>query len=108
MNIAMNRRVLVVTSAIHATNDACFALLFPLLPLIAADFHLSYTQVGLLRTAFTTAQGLFQIPAGALGARFGEGLVLLLGNAWVGIGLVAMALAGLFGLLLFAAVVAGL
>src|SRR5207249_716000 len=32
----------------------------------------------------------------------------LVGNAWVGIGLVAMALAGLFGLLLVAAVAAGL
>src|SRR5437879_386138 len=102
-NSAISRRVLTVTSAIHATNDACFALLFPLLPFIAADFHLSYTQVGLLRTAFTTAQGIFQIPAGAVGAQLGEGLVLLVGNAWVGIGLVAMSLAGLFGSLLLAA-----
>jgi MFS family permease len=108
MNIPVSRRVLAVTSAIHVTNDACFALLFPLLPLIAADFHLSYAQVGLLRTAFTTAQSLFQIPAGTLGARFGEGLILLIGNAWVGIGLVAMALAGLYSLLLLAAVGAGL
>ncbi len=104
----ISRRVLVVTSAIHVTNDACFAVLFPLLPLIAGDFHLSYAQVGLLRTAFTTAQSLFQIPVGALGERFGEGLVLLVGNAWVGVGLVAMALAGLYGLLLLAAVGAGL
>src|SRR5947209_4585016 len=93
-NIVTSRRVLIVTSVIHATNDACFALLFPLLPLIAHDFHLSYAEVGLLRTAFTTAQGLFQIPAGALGERLGEGLVLLVGNAWVGFGLVAMALTG--------------
>jgi FSR family fosmidomycin resistance protein-like MFS transporter len=105
---SIGRRVLIVASAIHVTNDACFALLFPLLPLIANDFHLSYTQVGLLRTAFTTAQSLFQIPAGALGGRWGEGLVLLVGNAWVGIGLVAMALAGLYGLLLIAAIGAGL
>lgn len=108
MNSTIGSRTLVVTSAIHATNDACFAVLFPLLPLIAADFHLSYAQVGLVRTSFTTAQGLFQIPAGTLGERLGEGLVLLIGNAWVGIGLIAMALAGLFGVLLLAAVGAGL
>src|SRR5437588_12636829 len=99
MNSPISRRILVVTAAIHATNDACFALLFPLLPLIASDFHLSYVQVGLLRTAFTTAQSLFQIPVGAFSERMGEGLVLLVGNAWVGIGLVAMGVAGGFGLL---------
>lgn len=94
------RRILLTASVLHFTNDACFALLYPLLPLIAADLHLSYTQVGLVRAVFSGAASVFQLPAGLLGERFGEGLVLLVGNAWVGGGVAAMALAGgYFGLL---------
>lgn len=100
--------MLLTTSAIHLTNDACFALLYPLLPFIAADLELSYTQVGLLKATFSGAAGVFQIPAGMAGARFGEMLVLLLGNAWVGVGLLAMAATGTFVLLLAAAILAGI
>lgn len=102
------RRVLLVTSLIHLTNDACFALLYPLLPLIAADLHLSYTQIGLLKASFATAQSVFQIPVGVLGERLGEALVLLLGNAWVGLGLAAIALASGYGVLLLLALLAGI
>jgi MFS transporter, FSR family, fosmidomycin resistance protein len=100
--------VLLTTSAIHLTNDACFALLYPLLPFIAADLNLSYTQVGLLKATFSGASSVFQIPAGIAGARYGEMLILLLGNAWVGMGLLAMAATGTFVLLLAAAVLAGI
>lgn len=102
------RRVLLVTSLVHLTNDACFALLYPLLPLIAADLHLSYAQVGLLKASYASAQSVFQIPVGVLGERAGEALILLLGNAWVGVGLGAMALAGGYGVLLAIALLAGL
>src|SRR3982751_5020603 len=94
------RSVLLASSAIHLTNDACFAILYPLLPFIARDLGLSYAQVGLLKATFSGASSVLQIPAGAVGARYGEMLVLLLGNAWVGLGLVAMALTGSFVLLL--------
>lgn len=104
---ATNRRLLLVTSLVHLTNDACFALLYPLLPLIAADLHLSYAQIGLLKASFATAQSVFQIPVGMLGERLGEALILLLGNAWVGLGLGAMALAGGYGALLLIALLAG-
>ncbi len=102
------RRILLVTSLVHLTNDACFALLYPLLPLIAADLHLSYAQVGLLKACYASAQSVFQIPVGMLGERAGEALILLLGNAWVGVGLGAMALAGGYGVLLLLALLAGL
>ncbi|HUG17017.1 MAG TPA: MFS transporter [Thermomicrobiales bacterium] len=102
------RPVLLTTSAIHVANDACFALLYPLLPFIAADLNLSYTEVGLLKATFSGAASAFQIPAGIVGARYGEMLVLLLGNAWVGLGLLAMAATGTFALLLAAAILAGI
>jgi MFS transporter, FSR family, fosmidomycin resistance protein len=79
-----------------------------LLPFISADLGLSYTQVGLLKATLSGSSSVLQIPAGAAGARFGEELVLLLGNGWVGVGLVLMALTGGFLALLGAALFAGL
>lgn len=102
------RSILLVTSAVHVTNDACFALLYPLLPFISADLGLSYAQVGLLKATFSGASSVLQIPAGLSGARYGEMVVLLLGNAWVGAGLVLMALTGSFMLLLAAAGLGGI
>src|SRR5450631_407095 len=45
-------RVLLATSALHACNDAFFYVLYPLLPFIAAELGLSYTEVGLVNAAF--------------------------------------------------------
>lgn len=109
MRVASNRNALLTsTSLVHLTNDACFALLYPLLPFISDDLGLSYTQVGLLKATFSGASSVLQIPTAAVGARFGEQVVLLLGNAWVGVGLAAMGLATGFALLLVLAIVAGI
>ncbi|HEX5502906.1 MAG TPA: MFS transporter [Thermomicrobiales bacterium] len=105
---AAGRRVLLTTSLVHLTNDACFALLYPLFPLIAADLHLSYAEVGLIKAAFSGASSVLQLPVGVLGERWGAGLLLLLGNAWVGAGLAGMALAGGYAVLLALALLAGL
>lgn len=102
------RRILATTSFVHLLNDACFAVLYPLLPLIAVDLGLSYAQVGLIKTAFSGASSVLQLPVGILGERLGEGLILLLGNAWVGLGLAAMGMTGGYVALLIVALLAGL
>lgn len=102
------RGTLISASAIHLTNDACFAVLYPLLPFIAEDLDLSYSQVGLLKATFSGASSAFQIPAGVVGMRYGEALILMLGNIWVGLGLVLMALTGSFLLLLGASLIGGI
>jgi MFS family permease len=102
------RRTLWVTSLIHVWNDAFFALLYPLLPLIAADLSLSYTQTGLLRTLFSGAASIAQLPATFAATQFGEFLPLILGNMWVAGGLVGMGLAPAYGWLLAASVLGGL
>ncbi|MFN8524963.1 MAG: MFS transporter [Chloroflexota bacterium] len=101
-------RVLVMAAALHICNDAFFAIIYPLLPFIAAEFDLSYASVGLLKTAFSASSGVLQLPAGLLAERWGEYALLAWGNGWVAAGLVAMAAAGSFGLLLTLTVVAGL
>ena len=69
---------------------------------------LSYTEVGLLRSVFGGASAVLQVPAGVLAETFGEFWLLLLGNAWVGAGLVAMALSPVFIVLLASSFLGGL
>ena len=102
---------LTTTSVLHIVNDAYIAILYPLLPLIAADLKLSYGQIGLLKAAFSGVASVFQLPMGLLAERMtiGAELGLLVGgNAWMAGGLVAMALAPTYLGLLGAAVVGGI
>ena len=102
---------LTTTSVLHIVNDAYIAILYPLLPLIAADLKLSYGQIGLLKAAFSGVASVFQLPMGLLAERMtiGAELVLLVGgNAWMAGGLVAMALAPTYLVLIGAAVVGGI
>ena len=101
-------RVLLVASSIHTCNDAMFAVVYPLLPLIAADFGLSYAEVGLLRALYSGASAILQFPAGVMAERWGEYALLTLGNGWGAAGLLGMAAATTFPILLVLAVVAGL
>lgn len=102
------RLTLWVCSALHTVNDACFAVIFPLLPLLAAELHLSYAEVGLIKTAFSTASAAFQLPVGLLAERWGDYALLVWGNGWVALGLIGMATAGAYLPLLVLTVLAGL
>jgi FSR family fosmidomycin resistance protein-like MFS transporter len=95
-------------SALHVVNDAFFAVMFPLLPLLAADLDLSYAEVGLIKTAFSGASSAFQLPVGLLAERWGEYALLVGGNAWVAAGLIGMGLAGSYLPLLALTVLGGL
>jgi MFS transporter, FSR family, fosmidomycin resistance protein len=101
-------RVLFVASALHVCNDAFFAVLYPILPLIAADLGLSYGEVGLIKTVFSGSAAALQLPAGMLAERWGEYGLLAWGNAWVAVGLLGMAAANGFLVLLGAALLGGL
>jgi MFS family permease len=92
----------------HAVNDALFAGLYPLLPLIAVDLSLSYGEVGAIKTAFSGASAVLQVPGGLLAERWGEQLALALGTGWVAAGLIGVALASSFWLVLAIAALAGL
>ena len=102
------RRILLFGSATHILSDLFFALLIPLLPTIKNDLHLSYTEIGLLRSAFSGASAILQIPAGFMAENFGEFWMLLGGNIWVSVGLIAMAIMPGFWSLISMTVVGGL
>lgn len=103
-----SRRTLIFGSTMHVWSDLFFALLVPLLPLIKEDMGLSFTQVGMLRSVFSGASAILQVPAGLLAESAGEFWMLILGNVWVSAGLVAMALSPVFVVLLLVSGVSGL
>lgn len=106
--IPRSRRTLYFGSVMHIWSDLHFALMFPLLPLIESDMGLSFTQVGLLRAAFSGASAVLQIPAGFIADFTGEFWLLVAGNMWVSVGLVGMAVAPMFALLVLLSFVGGL
>lgn len=107
-NAPPSRRTLVFGSTMHVWSDLFFALLVPLLPLIKEDMGLSFAQVGLLRSVFSGASAILQIPAGLVAESAGEFWLLIAGNVWVAVGLVAMALSPVFWALVAASGVGGL
>ena len=107
-NAPQARRTLLFGSAMHIWSDLYFALPIPLLIFIQKDMELSYTEIGLLRSVFSGASGVLQIPAGILAEGLGEFWLLVLGNVWVAAGLVAMALSPVFFVMLVSSFVGGL
>ena len=76
---------LIANALMHLVNDGCFVAIYPVLPLIAKEFHLSYTQVGFLKTALTGSSTALQLPMAMLAERFGDIMFLALGMAWVAV-----------------------
>ena len=64
----------------HAVHDGYTDVLYVMLPLWQSELGLGYAAVGMLRSLYSGAMALFQIPAGSLGDRFGAGLVLAIGT----------------------------
>jgi FSR family fosmidomycin resistance protein-like MFS transporter len=67
-------------SAFHFLDDGFADFIYLLLPFIAAELSLSFSEVGFLKGAFSSAMSLFQLPLGLLGERIGEITVLLAGS----------------------------
>ncbi len=80
-------------SLLHIITDGHLASISLLLPFIAADLGLSYTQSGFIKAASHGAISIFQIPAGLLSERIGEILILGVGIAWQSASFIALLLA---------------
>lgn len=102
------RAVLFAASTIHFLHDGFSETLYVFLPLWASEFGLSFSQVGLIRTAYTGGMSAFQIPAGFLAERFGERRLLALGTGVTALGFIAAGAAGGFASLLALLLGAGL
>ena len=102
------RGTLAASCIIHFLHDGCSDLLYVLFPLWAREFSLSFAQVGLLRTAYSGALALFQVPAGYLAERWGEPRVLAAGTFLTAVGLFCVGTASGFVPLLVFLMIGGL
>lgn len=102
------RAVLGAASGIHFLHDGFSEILYVFLPLWAREFGLTFTQVGLIRSAYTGGMSAFQIPAGFLAERWGERRLLAAGTAVTAVGFIAAGWAGSFVPLLILLLAAGL
>lgn len=100
-------RVLLTACAIHILHDGFQNSLYVLFPLMAAELGLSFAQVGLMKTAYSAALSLFQIPAGLLAEVVGEVSLLLGGTAALSGSFLLIGMAAAYVPLLAALVVGG-
>jgi MFS transporter, FSR family, fosmidomycin resistance protein len=73
-------RVLALACLAHTLHDGYSSMIYLLLPAWQAEFALSLTQVGLLKTLYSAAMTAGQVPAGRWGERWGEKLPLVAGT----------------------------
>ncbi len=66
--------------AFHFLDDGFSDSIYLLLPFIAAELKLSFSQVGLLKGIFSGSTGLFQFPLSLLGEKIGGLIVIALGT----------------------------
>lgn len=85
------RLVLATTTLVHFIHDGFSDILFVLLPVWARDFHLAYTQVGIIKMLYTGSMALSQIPAGLNAESRGERGLLVIGTALTACGFMAVA-----------------
>lgn len=102
------RATLAASCIIHFLHDGASDLLYPLFPVWAREFSLSFAEVGLLRTGYSGALALFQIPAGLLAERWGEPRILAAGTVLTALGFLALGSAGGFASLMSFLVLGGL
>jgi MFS transporter, FSR family, fosmidomycin resistance protein len=65
--------------AFHFLDDGFTDSVYLLLPFIAAELHLSFSQVGLLKGLFSGSMGLLQFPLSFVGEKIGEMVVIGVG-----------------------------
>lgn len=102
------RATLAASCVIHFLHDGCSDLLYALFPVWAREFSLSFVQVGLLRTGYSGALALFQVPAGYLAERWGEPRILAAGTFLTAVGFFCVGTAGGFVPLLMFLMIGGL
>ena len=88
-------------SSFHFLDDGFADSIYLLLPFIAAELHLSFSQVGLLKGVFSGAMSLFQLPMSLLGEKVGELTVIAGGNFGLTGGFLLLSLAYSFPAILF-------
>ena len=99
--------VLLAISFCHLLNDLMQSLLPALYPMLKSSYHLSFTQIGLLTFTFQFTASLLQPVIGAYADRKPRPYSLATGMGFTLVGLVLLAFAANYALLLVAAALIG-
>jgi MFS transporter, FSR family, fosmidomycin resistance protein len=99
--------ILAAISFCHLLNDMMQSLLPALYPMLKSSYRLTFGQIGLLTFTFQFTASLLQPLLGALADKTPRPYSLAAGMGFTLIGLVLLAFAGTYGLLLFAAALIG-
>lgn len=89
----MDRRLILVVSAIVFVETSFYAVVAPLLPHYADDLHLSQASAGILLAAYPAGTLAGALPSGLLAARIGPRQTVLTGLALVAVASVTFAFA---------------
>ncbi len=94
-------------AAAHFFHHLVTALVVPLLPFIRDDFALTYTQAGVVVSAFALAYGIGQPPAGWLADRIGPRGLLTVGISGVALAGALLGIAPAYGFAVAALILMG-
>jgi len=100
-------RVISLVGLAHGTSHFYHVILAALIPWLKPEFHLSYSELGLLMTVFFVVSGVGQAMAGFVVDRLGARTVLFSGIALLGVSAVLLSSAHSYLQLMLGAFVAG-
>lgn len=108
--MAKNRSYLFILLfvAAHFFHHLLTSIIAPLLPMIRDDFSLTYTQAGLVPSAFTLVYGLAQLPSGWVADKVGSRYLLFIGVSGVAVAGMLVGLSWSFPVLLAALALMGI
>jgi len=99
--------ILGAISVSHLLNDMLQSLILAIYPLLQSEFSLTFVQIGLITLTFQMASSLLQPIVGAYTDKHPMPWSLPIGMCFTLSGLVLLALAGSFGMVLLAAALVG-
>ena len=99
--------ILLALSFSHLLNDLIQSLIPAIYPLLKESFHLTFTQVGLITLTFQLTASLLQPLVGIYTDRYPKPFSLAVGMGFTLVGLVLLAQAGSFPMILVAAGMVG-
>jgi MFS transporter, FSR family, fosmidomycin resistance protein len=100
--------ILLMISISHLLNDTIQSLIPSIYPLVKTNYHLNFTQIGLITLTFQLAASLLQPLVGLFTDHRPQPFSLVTGMGITLVGLVCMSMAGHFHVLLFSVALIGI
>jgi MFS family permease len=105
--LRQDARVISLVGLAHGTSHFYHVILAALIPWLKPEFHLSYSELGLLMTVFFVVSGVGQAMAGFVVDRLGARTVLFSGIALLGVSALLLSSAHSYLQLMLGAFIAG-